>query len=511
MSAKVSVLSLSPTGHNPTSIEGLLAESGFQEDLTGETHETLHYLDTWHGKLDRGGYRLVFREGTRCWILEGKGRVRRRAQGTWDLPEAGEPGIRARARAGRHPFIHHLTLRRTVRRFHAGGAKGAKPVSVGLETVSYVDPRDGRRAEGPPLLRVEGRARDRKRSEALQFLLAHVRDTRPVSMDPYHHGFAALGLPRPGQAPPEELRVSARDPMHVVAQTVVSRQAWRMRALRQGLIRDLDPEYLHATRVAIRRARTALKLFAPWVASPRVTTTQSELERLGTVLGRVRDLDVLGLTLAKALSGSDVQPGVADRIRDLVAARRAAALEEVLFVVRSEDTTRLLRAMDRLELLPTHPPGLPANLAAPPLIAATSRRVRKRGKGRVTALDDAQRHRLRLGLKRLRYAVDALDDALPVSVSGHLGALDTCRRTLGAAQDAATAAGLLHGLAAALCSRGTPDPEIVLCLGALIQDQERERRRQRRRFERSWKRAVAQAKRLEARLALPGSAGGGVQ
>ncbi|NJR66052.1 MAG: CHAD domain-containing protein [Leptolyngbyaceae cyanobacterium CRU_2_3] len=57
------------------------------------------------------------------------------------------------------------------------------------------------------------------------------------------------------------------------------------------VLQDTDPEPLHQMRVASRRLRTALQIFAPAVEIPKASSAK-QLRDLARVLGEVRDLDV---------------------------------------------------------------------------------------------------------------------------------------------------------------------------------------------------------------------------
>lgn len=63
-----------------------------------------------------------------------------------------------------------------------------------------------------------------------------------------------------------------------------------------AVLKDKDPEELHQMRVGIRRLRSAMIGFAPAIALPK-TATEKNVGNIGKVLGELRDLDVLRLTI----------------------------------------------------------------------------------------------------------------------------------------------------------------------------------------------------------------------
>ena len=60
-----------------------------------------------------------------------------------------------------------------------------------------------------------------------------------------------------------------------------------------GVLKDKDPEELHQMRVGMRRLRSALVGFAPALDLPQVAS-QRKVGRVAQILGKQRDLDVLG-------------------------------------------------------------------------------------------------------------------------------------------------------------------------------------------------------------------------
>jgi CHAD domain-containing protein len=68
------------------------------------------------------------------------------------------------------------------------------------------------------------------------------------------------------------------------------------------ILQDKDPEPLHQMRVGMRRLRTALVVFGPFVSLS--TQLERDITKISKSLGSVRDLDVLGLWLQGFISES---------------------------------------------------------------------------------------------------------------------------------------------------------------------------------------------------------------
>lgn len=74
-----------------------------------------------------------------------------------------------------------------------------------------------------------------------------------------------------------------------------------------------DPEYVHRMRVATRRIRSALPLFASCFPASRVQAWEKEIKRITRALGEARDADVQLLVLENALrepTDPDLERGV---------------------------------------------------------------------------------------------------------------------------------------------------------------------------------------------------------
>jgi len=66
-----------------------------------------------------------------------------------------------------------------------------------------------------------------------------------------------------------------------------------LQANEAGMLGARDPEYLHQMRVALRRLRSALAVFAPLFPEPVISPARTELKWLANGLGPARDWDVL--------------------------------------------------------------------------------------------------------------------------------------------------------------------------------------------------------------------------
>lgn len=199
----------------------------------------------------------------------------------------------------------------------------------------------------------------------------------------------------------------------------------------EGVLNSDDPEFIHQMRVATRRLRAAMRLFAPRLPPGLAEELLPPLRQLMDRLGRARDLDVLLSEIAMpVMHALPDEPRLAVLV-GAVTDRQHAAREAAARHLGSA-------AYGRLMLLATaalHRPPFAEPAAEETVAAFASDRLRRlRKKVRVLAEaastdDPASLHRLRIGVKRLRYALEFF---APLC-SGR--ALQRLLRRLGALQD----------------------------------------------------------------------------
>ena len=191
-------------------------------------------------------------------------------------------------------------------------------------------------------------------------------------------------------------------------------------------LRAEGPGSIHKLRIAARRLRSALKTYAPLLASDSSTSTGSaasvgeELRWLGQVLSPARDAQVmrerLGLLVASEPAELVLGP-VARRIDDELSAAFQAGRDQALEAVGSERYFRLLDALDDLAVNPpvTAAAQAPARDIVPGLLQRDAKRLR-RAVREIARADsphdhDLALHEARKKAKRLRYAAES---AVPV-------------------------------------------------------------------------------------------------
>ncbi|WP_088184122.1 CHAD domain-containing protein [Sphingobium sp. Z007] len=230
--------------------------------------------------------------------------------------------------------------------------------------------------------------------------------------------------------------------------------------LNEALLLDqYTAEALHQARVAIRRLRSALKLFKPVLQAADVARFQRELRWLAGVLGEARDLDVL----APRIGG--------DAARARLAVAQGQAHDRVLQWLESARVRMVL--LDLVEWMALGA-GLDAKAgrSVVPFAATGLRKLRKgiaKGGRHMMRLSDEARHSVRKDAKRLRYGAEffaGLFDGKQKRRRRHkafLDKLESMQDALGALNDLVTTPATLarHGLPCDIGTGGVEKAELV--------------------------------------------------
>jgi len=232
-----------------------------------------------------------------------------------------------------------------------------------------------------------------------------------------------------------------------------------LQANERGMLAGADPEYLHQMRVALRRLRSALSVFAPVLPPHAAAPIAAELKWLGSALGPARDWDVfLTETLPPVRAEFGEHPALAAFDHQCASLRRQAA-RRARRTVASPRYQRLVLTLAGRLTAQAWSAALDeagrARLAAPVVEFAGAvlepryARVRKRAR-KLASLSPAELHRLRIAIKKFRYATDFFAGLYEGRRAREtLKRLARLQDILGAINDAATVGNLvaevLHG------------------------------------------------------------------
>jgi CHAD domain-containing protein len=247
-----------------------------------------------------------------------------------------------------------------------------------------------------------------------------------------------------------------------------------------------DVEAIHRLRVATRRLRAALRMLREVAPSADADSAAEELGWLCGAIGAVRDFDVLAELLQERATRLE-----ADFIRALeplsaaVRHQRATEQERLAAALDSERYRGLVQRLGGVAPEPASD-SVALGAVAARLVRPQLRAMLRAGAGLDEASPQETLHRLRVRVKKLRYALEPLRAIGGKSVRKMLRRLERVQERVGMYHDAATAVEWLRGWAAE--SHDAP-PAALMAAGALIHSFERRIRRLRARSLKAWRRA----------------------
>ncbi len=247
--------------------------------------------------------------------------------------------------------------------------------------------------------------------------------------------------PRPVKAAPSPLN-AAQTPLEAfraIAAACIAQLQWNALGADEA-----DPEFIHQMRVALRRLRSALRTFRPILPEGFEQAVVPPLRALARTLGEARDRDVL--------SAEIVGPARLTFADDARLAALAAAVEQARQEARADVRRALASSGPALALL-----GFNARLyridavpAADALEILAKRRLNRLHRKMLAlaaaaeGMQPTQLHALRIGVKRLRYAIEFFAPLYRGhSVRQALDTLAALQDNLGALNDLSRAGGLL--------------------------------------------------------------------
>jgi len=221
-----------------------------------------------------------------------------------------------------------------------------------------------------------------------------------------------------------------------------------------GTMHSCNPEFLHQLRVGLRRLRSALRTFSLLVTKTSVQPVARELKSIVSKLGSARDWDVFYLMLLQQIAPPSGRSPEMARLLRKVSARRSAARAQAREGLASAAFQKFLlhlmrwteeaawRSSDEVRRAVAHPVGQFGRRTL-----ARQERKALRHSERIDLSDATARHRLRILVKRLRYACEFFADTLPVKAARrYLERLEAVQDALGELNDIAVAGRLLEEL-----------------------------------------------------------------
>jgi len=241
-----------------------------------------------------------------------------------------------------------------------------------------------------------------------------------------------------------------------------------------GVLRDIDTEFLHDFRVAVRRTRSAIKLLGEVLPADLAEHYKTEFKWLGDVTTPIRDLDVhlLGFDAMTeqlvAASPADLEP-----LRAFLVRRRAREFRRLAAALRGPRFRAIVQDWRKalLEIRDVDGPRRRRPAAAALALSTTGRAFRRivaRGSAITPASPPESLHDLRKRAKELRYLLEffaPLHD--PVAYRKVVSDLKQLQDCLGEFQDSEVQRHEIHALADAMLAERAAPAATLLAMGEI--------------------------------------------
>ena len=333
-------------------------------------------------------------------------------------------------------------------------------------------------AELPPRLAIIEVRGYRGEARKAAGLLAALPSASHVSQPVFAAALYALGRHPADYASGDDAEITASMPAPVAVARLLLRLLDTLELNVNGVLRDIDTEFLHDLRVAVRRTRSAIKLLGSALPARLAEQYGAEFKWLGDMTTPVRDLDVhlLGFDALTeqplAATPADLEP-----FRAFLARRRAREFRRLAAALRSP-RFRALTDDWRKALLVIRDGGAQGKRrrrtepAAAELAMTTTgrafRRIAAHGAAITPESPPESLHDLRKRCKELRYLLEffaPLHD--PVAYRKVVGDLKQLQDCLGDFQDSQVQREEIHALADAMLAERAAPAATLLAMGEI--------------------------------------------
>ena len=486
------VLDGSAQGVSEELVSGVEWEAGYSGA------EVARLLDTFDWRLARSGLRLQ--------VLETPGSYRllrlRTEEAVLEVPWGSRPvpglagslpegviGARIAAEIGPRRVLERARIERAVSRRRVLNSEGKTVVRVVAERDATVSGPGTERAKLSDIVRVVGVTGYDSALEDLVAVALGLGAVAEVADDDLSRAIEALRLDTScARRPTKELDPAW--PADRALKSILRELLKTMDATVAGVRQDLDSEFLHDFRVAVRRTRAALGQLKGVLEPAAVKRFTREFRWLGEITGPTRDLDVYLLKIpayredlpsahAEALGGLELHL----RQRQRESQRRLAEL------LAGDRYTNLVREW-RLYLEGKPEEELPEVGSVPAVLEVADLRIRKAldkvlrdGRKIDAATPTEALHRLRIDCKKLRYLLEFFRSLYPAKPIGRfIRSLKKLQDNLGDLNDYSVQQEQLGAFAEEMVEAGETTAETLLAMGRLQARLEEGEAEERRRF-----------------------------
>lgn len=411
------------------------------------------YYDTPNHDLARAGISARLRHGARGQIIQTVKTVGNRTSGLfsrreWEC-EVERDGLdhAQLAATGLKPLADNTLLaeltpvfateiQRSIHDLHGDGWQVELAMDMGVL-------RAGERSEAICEVELELKTGEARHLFALARQIAATVPVRLLALSKSDRGYdlAAGRGPDAVKAKPVSLDrgLTAADAFQAIANNCLH----HLLANQQPLLECGDGEAVHQMRVALRRLRSAMKIFRPLLTGPHVEALRTEMRWLLSYLGPARDADVFLAEIVEPVAARHPEQTGMTALRqhwqeqkaaDVAAAR--VAVGESRFSLLMLDLGAWVEAGEwRDNALARQP--LPS--FAGHVLTRLTRKLRKAGGKKLDRLSPPALHQVRIRGKQLRYATEFFASLYGKAARGPVAQLGELQDRLGQINDIAVA------------------------------------------------------------------------
>ncbi len=244
-----------------------------------------------------------------------------------------------------------------------------------------------------------------------------------------------------------------------------------MEAVRDGTVADIDIEFLHDFRVAVRRSRSVVRLLGDLLPADLLAWVTPQLKWLGDLTARSRDLDVHLQELPSVAAGlTSGRPEDLELMARQLTRLRASERRRLVRGLRSARFERW-RAHWRTsleELAKQEGRGPGVQELSTERLAGAYRRVLRRGSRTTPASPAEDLHDLRKRCKELRYLLEIFAPVLdPAGARSAVKELKKLQDVLGTFQDSEAQREAIYALAAEMMAADDAGSRTMLAMGEI--------------------------------------------
>jgi CHAD domain-containing protein len=306
-----------------------------------------------------------------------------------------------------------------------------------------------------------------------------------------HHTLTALNLLPHAYSAKLQFDFDPMTPAETAMKTILRFLLGVMRQNEAGIIEDIDTEFLHDFRVAIRRTRAALGQIKAVFPEPVTARCKRDFAYLGKCTTRLRDLDVYLLQqetytakLPLAMQ-ADITP-----LFDYLGEERRNAHQAVVRLLHSKRYAQIMSRWEAFVEIPaaaTPAATLPIRQVASKRIRKKSRAVMRLGQHLLHSPDEEGVHDFRLECKKLRYLMEFFSSLFTKSsLARSIQHVKTLQDTLGDFHDLCVQQVALKTWSKSIARQPNADGTL-LAMGHLIGLLEADKQRLRQTFPKAFK------------------------